>query len=145
MTFSFSKRSIGNLIGVHVDLVRVMNLAITMTPVDFGVINGVRTCLRQHELFTEGASELDCPPPAGKPMGRHVTGHAVDFDVWIHNAGSAVVSWDVKYYIQVATAIKNAAAQIHVPILWGGDWVHFRDWGHVELQREAYPDAPLVA
>lgn len=140
--FIFSKRSRGNLIGVHADLVRVMELALTITPIDFGIINGVRTCVRQHELFQEGASQLDCPPPSGKLMGRHVTGHAVDFDAFVNN----VLTWDEKFYIQIAAAIKVAALRINIPIHWGGDNPTWKDWDHIELDRIAYPDTPgLIA
>ncbi len=141
MTFYFSKRSLNNLIGVHADLVRVVNLALTMTPIDFGIINGVRTCLRQHELCSEGASQLDCPPPAGGLMGRHVTGHAVDFDAFVNG----VETWDTHYYIQLGGIFKSAAMQLHIPIHWGGDNPHWKDWDHIELSRNVYPDQPLVS
>src|SRR6202035_5175779 len=114
-------------------LVRVMNGAILITSVDFGIIEGLRTLERQKMLVAAGKSQT--------LHSRHVTGHAVDFDAFLNDA----ISWDVAYYAKIAEAVKTAAAQIKVPIAWGGDWVSFKDEDHIELDRNAYPDEPLVA
>jgi peptidoglycan LD-endopeptidase CwlK len=133
MAFTFFKRSLNSLIGVHVDLVRVMNLAITITPVDFGVIEGLRTLERQEALVAAGKSQT--------MHSRHLTSHAVDFMAYVNGVGA----WDTPLYAQIADAVKTAATRIHVPIAWGGDWVSFKDEDHIELDRKAYPDEPLVA
>jgi len=49
------------------------------------------------------------------------------------------VSWDWPLYHRLAKHVKAAAAELGVPITWGGDWVRFRDGPHWELSWKAYP------
>ncbi len=134
MTFTFSQRSLDNLKGVHKDLVEVMNEAIKITPIDFGIIEGVRTLKRQQELFDLGKSQT--------MNSRHLIGKAVDFACYVDGQ----LTWADEYYEQVAQAIKLAAFKCGVPVTWGGDWTTFKDMDHIELERHAYPDTePLVA
>ncbi|CAK1691465.1 hypothetical protein VCRA2119O147_7240001 [Vibrio crassostreae] len=35
-------------------------------------------------------------------------------------------------------AFKQAAKELNVPIVWGGDWVSFKDGPHVELDKRVY-------
>jgi len=57
MSYVLGAKSLQRLSGVHPDLVRVVKRAIKITPVDFSVIEGVRTKKRQSELFASGASK----------------------------------------------------------------------------------------
>jgi peptidoglycan L-alanyl-D-glutamate endopeptidase CwlK len=66
---------------------------------------------------------------------RHITGHAIDFVALPNGA----VSWDFPLYTQISQAFKKAAAEVGVPIVWGGDWKSFRDGPHIELNRKYYP------
>ena len=50
MAFNLSNRSKGKLEGVHPDMVAVVETAITLTKVDFGVTYGVRTVEEQEKL-----------------------------------------------------------------------------------------------
>ena len=59
-----------NLKGVHPDLVKVVEKAITLTEIDFRVTEGLRSKTRQIELVNKGASKT--------LNSRHITGHAVD-------------------------------------------------------------------
>ena len=125
--FKLSTRSKDRLKGVHPDLVRVVELAITLTEVDFAVTEGLRTRERQAQLLKEGKSRT--------MNSRHITGHAVDLAAWVGNT----VSWDFKYYRKIAEAMKEAAKRLSVPIVWGGDWTTFKDGPHFELNRKNYP------
>jgi peptidoglycan L-alanyl-D-glutamate endopeptidase CwlK len=133
MTFTFSQRSLDNLAGVHPDLVEVMTEALKISPIDFGIIEGLRTLERQKELFAAGKSQT--------MHSRHLTGKAVDFAAYIDGA----ITWENHYYEMIAHAVKIAAEKIGVKIVWGGDWTTFKDMDHIELERHAYPDEPLVA
>ena len=53
MSFRLSQRSIDRLEGVHPDMTAVVGRAIQLTEVDFGVTQGVRTCL----LYTSDAAD----------------------------------------------------------------------------------------
>lgn len=126
MTFSLSKRSRDRLAGVHPDLVRVVEAAIAKTKVDFVVTEGRRTVERQTKLVASGASQT--------MSSRHITGHAVDLAPLIDGE----VRWDWPPFYDIAAAMKAAAKDLGVAIVWGGDW-KFKDGPHFELDRKAYP------
>jgi peptidoglycan L-alanyl-D-glutamate endopeptidase CwlK len=127
MTFVLGQKSLERLNGVHPDLVKVVKLAITRTPVDFVVLEGLRTKERQAVLFKQGATKT--------MNSRHLTGHAVD----LAPAIGGVVSWDWPLYHKLAPVMKAAAKELGVAITWGGDWTTFKDGPHWELRRDAYP------
>ena len=122
-----SRRSRDRLVGVHPDLVRVVEAAIARTPVDFMVTEGLRTPLRQAALVRAGASRT--------LNSRHLTGHAVDVCALVDGK----VRWDWPLYPRIAGAFKAAAMALDVPIVWGGDWPRLRDGPHFELDRSRYP------
>jgi peptidoglycan LD-endopeptidase CwlK len=124
----FSARSIKNLEGIHPDLRRVIDRALQESPVDFTVIEGLRTKERQKQLVASGASKT--------MNSRHITGHAVDL-VPIGPNGKAAFDWPL--YDLLAPAVKAAAEAEGVALDWGGDWKSFRDGPHFELDREVYP------
>lgn len=147
MTFKFSSRSYQRLGGVHPDLVAVMELAIARTPIDFTVLEGVRSQERQRQLVNSGASQT--------MNSRHLTGHAVDIVPLLNGS----VSWDWPLYYQLAPIVKQAADDLGVEIEWGGDWKSFKDGPHWQLPWDEYaaddhlarvrqapsPDAPPAA
>jgi peptidoglycan L-alanyl-D-glutamate endopeptidase CwlK len=124
----WSARSLGNLEGIHPDLRRVMDRALQESPLDFIVIEGLRSEARQRELVASGASRT--------MNSRHLTGHAVDL-LPIGPNGKAEFAWPL--YHNMAPAIKEAARKEGVPLAWGGDWKSFKDGPHFELERKAYP------
>ncbi len=125
--FKLGKRSIERLQGVHPDLVRVVERAIDLTPVDFTVLEGLRSPERQQTLVASGASQT--------LNSRHITGHAVDLGAWVDNQ----VDWSWPLYAKIANAMKAAAKELGVAIVWGGDWRTFKDGPHFELDRKFYP------
>lgn len=127
MSYVLGPRSLKRLEGVHPDLVRVVKRAITLTPVDFTVLEGLRTKARQAQLVASGASKT--------MNSRHLTGHAVDLGAWV--AGE--VRWDWPLYHKIAVAVKEAARLEGIPIEWGGDWRTFKDGPHWQLPWKAYP------
>ena len=108
--FRFSKRSRDNLRGLDEGLIAVANLAIQITRIDFGVIEGRRTMERQRELVAAGASQT--------MNSRHLTGEAFDVMAFVGNRGS----WEANLYPPIADAMKAAAQELGVPIKWGGAW-----------------------
>lgn len=117
-------RSERNLVGVHPDLVKVVRLAAKKT--NFTVIDGLRTVEEQKALVAAGASWT--------MNSRHLTGHAVDLAVIINRKAR----WDWPLYDAIAKEMKAAAAQLKIPIVWGGDWKK-KDGPHFELDRRKYP------
>ena len=127
MSYVLGSRSIDRLRGVHSDLVKVVQEAIKITEVDFTVLEGVRSVERQKELVRKGASKT--------MNSRHLTGHAVDLGAWVGGA----VSWDWKYYHQIADAMKEASRKLKVDVEWGGDWKSFPDGPRFQLSWSKYP------
>jgi peptidoglycan LD-endopeptidase CwlK len=128
MTRKFSARSLKNMTGIHPDLRRVLDRALQDSPLDFIVIEGLRTRERQKQLVASGASQrLD---------SRHITGHAVDL-LPIGPNGKGAFDWPL--YNQLGPAVKEAAQELGVSLVWGGDWKSFKDGPHFELDRKVYP------
>jgi len=121
MGYALGSRSLGNLKGVHPNMVRVVKRAIQLTKQDFLVLEGVRTKARQAELYAQGRS---------KP-GRKVTwtmnsnhfknsatgfGHAVDICPY-------PVDWTkLSKFDDIADAMDKASKELGVEIRWGADW-----------------------
>lgn len=125
-SFKLGTRSLERLEGVHPDLVAVVKKAITMTPNDFTVLEGVRTIERQQELVDSGASTT--------MRSRHLTGHAVDLAPVVKGE----VRWDWPLYHILAGSMKQAAEDLRIPIEWGGDWKNFKDGPHFQLPWKEY-------
>lgn len=122
-----NSRSSERLKGVHPDLVKIINKAAEITDVDFIVTEGLRTPARQKQLVAAGASKT--------MKSRHITGHAVDLAVTV----GGKVRWDWPLYNKLAAVVKKAAAEVKVPIEWGGDWKTFKDGPHFQLPHKLYP------
>lgn len=122
-----SARSQKNLTGVHPDLVAIVNLAAERTPIEFEVIEGLRTVERQKALVAAKASTT--------MNSRHITGHAVDLAPKVEGQ----IRWDWPLFRLLAPAMKQAAQDVGHPLVWGGDWTTFKDGPHFELDRKVYP------
>jgi peptidoglycan L-alanyl-D-glutamate endopeptidase CwlK len=127
MGYVLGARSLNRLTGVHPDLVRVVKRAIEITPVDFTVLEGVRSLARQKQLLAAGATRTR--------HSRHLTGHAVDLGAYV----GSQVRWDWPLYHRIAGAVKQAARELDIPIEWGGDWRTFKDGPHWQLPWRSYP------
>ena len=125
--YKLGGRSKQRLKGVHEDLIAIVERAITITDVDFTVLEGVRSVSRQAVLFSRGATTT--------MHSRHITGHAVDLGAYVLNE----VRWDWPLYYKIADAMKKAAKDIDVVIEWGGDWKSFKDGPHFQLPWDTYP------
>lgn len=115
MTFKLGATSQQHLVGVDVDLARVVRRAIELSEQDFTVFEGLRTAERQAELFNAGASRT--MDSYHLPDERGI-GHAVDLVPWI--GGRA--QWQSVPCLKVAKAMHRAAQQFDVPVTWGAVW-----------------------
>ena len=132
-TYRLSRTSLSRLEGVHADLIRVVQHAITITDIDFMVLEGLRTVERQRQLVRQGASKT--------MNSKHLTGHAVDLVPFldVDGDGKSEVSWHWPHYHRLAPVIKAAAKECGVTLSWGGDWRSFKDGPHWELDPKRYP------
>lgn len=115
MSYILGSRSLANLDGVHPDLVRVVRRAITITSQDFTVYEGLRTIERQREYVARGVSKTMNSKHLPQADGY---GHAVDLVPWI--GGMARWEWPAIY--PVAEAMRRAARDLGVRLVWGGVW-----------------------
>lgn len=146
MTYVLSKRSLGNLNGVHPDLAAIVKRAITITEQDFVVIEGVRSREQCMINYGKGRTIAQClakgvPGKYARPNDRKVTwlkspfaskhcvqksgyGHAVDICPY-------PIDWDdYKKFDKVAAAMFQAEKQLkaenliskQVSLRWGADW-----------------------
>ena len=116
MAFKLSNRSKGKLEGVHPDMVAVVERAIELTKIDFGVTFGVRTLEEQTKLYEAGRSQT----MKSKHLKQEDTGysHAVDLMAYVDGSGC----WELNVYDDIADAMKEAAIEHGVSIKWGAAW-----------------------
>lgn len=119
MTFKLSNRSRDNLRGVHPKLVRVVERAIEITKVDFGVTQGLRTEIEQEQLVAAGKSQTMKSKHLRQEDGH---GHAVDLVAWVHTDGGSHISWELNLYDDIADAMKRAARDVGLSLRWGAAW-----------------------
>lgn len=128
--FQLSQRSLARLKGVHPDLVEIVKLAIRRTAEDFTVVEGVRTLERQRELVKSGASRTMDSYHLPQSDGFS---HAVDLAPLIDGA----IPWnDWASFSALAGVMKACAANLGVPLEWGGDWKTFKDGPHFQIPRD---------
>jgi peptidoglycan L-alanyl-D-glutamate endopeptidase CwlK len=125
--FQLSARSLERLKGVHADLLKLVARASELSPLEFTVLEGVRSLERQRQLVAQGRSQT--------LNSRHLTGHAVDIAPL--ERGQPV--WDWPAYQRLAEFIKQAARDVNVHVEWGGDWTRFPDGPHWQLPVTEYP------
>jgi peptidoglycan L-alanyl-D-glutamate endopeptidase CwlK len=78
MAYSFGKASEARLIGLHPDLRRVLEQAISISPIDFTIIEGVRSDVQCYINFGKGRDRAQCvvggcPPKYSDPKAPKVT------------------------------------------------------------------------
>ena len=125
--FKLGKASKRNLKGVNSMLIAVIERALQISNVDFGIpsTGGVRTADEQSVLFAIGLSNAD----GYKNKSKHQTGDA--FDIFAYVDGKA--SYEVEHLALCATAILQAANELGISVYWGGHWRNFKDMPHFEL------------
>ena len=122
--FKLSSRSLGKLEGVNPVLVDTVKRAIELTKEDFGVIYGVRSLETQKKLFESGRSQTMKSKHLIQPDG---TAHAVDLMAY----DGSDPSWEIVMYDDIADAMKEAADELDVGIVWGAAW-HIKDLRNFE-------------
>lgn len=108
--FYLSKRSLRNLKGVDDRLVEVVHLAIELTEIDFGVIEGLRSLAKQRQYVKAGVSWT--------MNSKHLSGDAVDLMAYMGRRAC----WEIDVYDEIAAAVREAAESVGVGIRWGGAW-----------------------
>ena len=123
-----SEKSKLNRLGVHPDLVMINDLALELSPIDFGIPTdgGLRTSIRQLELYNEKKSKCD----GTERKSYHQSGNALDFFAYV--GGKA--SWAEHNLALVGAAHLQAASILRIPLEWGGLWGW--DFPHIQLKKD---------
>ena len=126
------ERSLKRLDGVHEDLVKVVKLAIDLSPNTFVVTEGLRSAERQKQLVAAGASQT--------MRSRHLTGHAVDLAVKVGDE----IRWDWPLYLKLADTMRQAAENAGVQVEWGGMWKILNGTGVIsqDMVSRTFADGP---
>lgn len=120
MTYELGQRSLDRLKGVHPDLVAVLKHAISISPQDFTVLEGVRSQARQLELYAQGRTK-----PGQVVTWTKTSNHFKRADGYGHAVDIAPfpIDWnDTKRFDAVAKAMFQAAEALGIGIRWGADW-----------------------
>lgn len=131
-------KSIARTRGVHPDLIKVLELAVTYCDaagLNVQVTEGLRDIERQRFLVDTKKSRT--------MNSRHLTGHAIDICIYQNNT----LTWSFPVFKQAARLFYRAAGELGIDIDWGGDWdedgrsddERLVDGPHFELNRERYP------
>ena len=136
----WDSRSSGNLLGVHPDMIRLMNRAREIAPFKFIIVDGLRAIEEQREYVRIGASKT---MNSRHLPGRDGLSHAVDIlpyvDVDRDGKVESVEMYAWPLYYDLAAAVKQAAKDVGVSVEWGGDWTSFKDGPHWQLPASKYP------
>jgi peptidoglycan L-alanyl-D-glutamate endopeptidase CwlK len=115
MTFRLSQRSMDKLEGVHPAMTAVVERAIQLTDVDFGVTQGVRTLDEQKANVAAGRSQTMASKHLLQDDGFS---HAVDVVAYV----GSDVSWELNMYDNICDAFKTAAEEVGCSVKWGAAW-----------------------
>ena len=122
--WTWGEISLENLEGIHPDLRRLCDEALRTSPIDFRVIDGLRTMKEQIEFKKRGASQI--------LKSRHLHGFAVDVAALVLGK----VRWEDPLYVPIREAFAKASKKFDIPLGKTIKW----DMGHFELDKKRYPD-----
>lgn len=120
MAHALGAKSRERLDGVHPDLVKVVKRAIQLTDQDFMVLEGVRTPVRQRELYAQGRTG-----PGPKVTWTLNSNHFINSKSGYGHAVDLVpfpIDWSHDKLDVVSRAMFAAARELGVAIRWGADW-----------------------
>jgi len=151
MSFTFGKISNERKNTCEYDIRKVLDMAISVSDVDFGIGQGGRTYNQQLDYFIHNKSKLDPRIPSDLKRAKHVISperplsEAVDIYAWVNGK----ISYDTAHVIYIAGIIKACSAVLYElgvisrQIRWGGNWDRdgevvtdqdFDDLVHFELE-----------
>lgn len=143
--FIWGKGSRAKMEGLHPNLIKVLNLAITYSEIDMSVHEGVRSDEQCYINFGQGRTAAQCiaggcPAKYAQPKKPKVTwlrralgsnhrkkadgfGHAVDLypypnSLWFNKPAKVYEPM----FNKIAVAMFKASKELKIPIRWGADW-----------------------
>lgn len=140
--FNFGQASKDRIATCHPDLQQILNVALEVTDVDFGVAEGHRSVELQQQYFKEGKSKID----GVTQLGKHNEKPSMAADIYPFVGGKANYDNETLSYLAgilhaVSEMLYNQGAITH-HLRWGGNWdmdgeilidQSFDDRPHIEL------------
>ena len=135
--YKLSTRSLDTMAGVNPNLVKVIKEAITTSPFDFLITQGLRTAKYQNELYQQGRTKRGLKvtnadgyiKKSNHQMKVDGYGYAIDFVI----IDGKVLDWDTESkYKAVAKHILDTGHKLGIALEWGGDW-RFKDYPHIQI------------
>ncbi len=120
--YAFGKESRSKLATCHQDLQLIMNEAIAISNVDFGIAEGERSIAQQIIYFREGKSKID----GVTQKGKHNYSPSLAVDIYPFIEGKP--KWDnehLSYLAGVFHAVSEMlfkTGKINHKLRWGGNW-----------------------
>lgn len=144
--FILGPRSRAAMVGLHPDMQKVIELAITLSEIDFMVLEGLRSDEQCYINWGQGRTAADCkrvgiaqkyaqpklpkvtwlknPLSSNHRKSKDGKGHAVD----VYPYPLSLVFGNKKpkdyepLFDKIALAMFKAASQLNIAIRWGSDW-----------------------
>lgn len=136
--YNFSSTSRKRLGTCHPDLSRVMEAAIDVSDIDFGIAEGVRSVALQHEYYLRGKSKLD--GVRNKSKHNIIPSLAVDIYAWVD--GKTCYDKETLSYlaglIHGISELFYSESIINHRVRWGGNW----DMDGTILIDQSFDDRP---
>lgn len=126
--FKFSKKSLEKLNNplVSPKIRLLMNEAIKTSPIDFSIIETVRTVAQQKLNVAKGVSKT--------MSSRHIPINNKSGMCEAVDVAPYPINWrDIKRFKILGEHIKKVAEKNNIKVKWGGDFVSFKDYPHFEL------------
>jgi len=147
--YALSEASIEKMKGVHPKLIELMKKAISDSPYDFKIVQGLRTAEYQNSLYQQGrtkpgkiVTKLDGYNRKSNHQAKaDGYGHAVDIAVcgqYDQNGNYVKCTTDAEMFdnkklVEISKHIKAVAEDMGLEIVWGGEWKTLYDTPHYEL------------
>nr|DAQ01678.1 MAG TPA: L alanyl D glutamate peptidase endolysin [Caudoviricetes sp.] len=147
--YVLSDASIEKMKGVHPKLIELMKKAISDSPYDFKIVQGLRTAEYQNSLYQQGrtkpgkiVTKLDGYNRKSNHQAKaDGYGHAVDIAVcgqYDQNGNYVKCTTDAEMFdnkklVEISRHVKAVAKEMGLDIVWGGDWKTLYDTPHYEL------------
>lgn len=129
MSFKFGKNSEKQLATVKPALQKVARRALELSPIDFTIVQGIRTVEQSAQNVKNGTSFLKDPSKS-----KHITGDALDFAP----LKNGKIDWnDLDAFWAVKQCFQMAGDELGVKLRFGADWNNSGDYRD-EIQRGTY-------
>lgn len=127
MSFRLGNNSRKKLETCHPDWMKIVQLALQLSEVDFGIAEGYRSPERQKELYDQGKSKID----GITRKGMHNYNPSLAIDIYAYHPNKQVrrrIAYDHNTICYLAGVIQSAArilksrGEISHTVRWGGNW-----------------------